>query len=84
VLFTTLYPPNTSRPDRFNWCALKPPADAPCLQVTADMQIAARSYHSGGVVNAARVDGSVAAISDDIEVAVYNQLGSRSGGVGID
>jgi prepilin-type N-terminal cleavage/methylation domain-containing protein/prepilin-type processing-associated H-X9-DG protein len=77
VLFTTLYPPNTSRPDRFNWCALKPPADAPCLQVTVDMQIAARSYHSGGIVNAARVDGSVAAISDDIEVAVYNQLGSR-------
>lgn len=84
VLFTTLYPPNTSRPDRFNWCALKPPADAPCLQTMADMQIAARSYHSGGVVNAARVDGSVAAISDDIEVAVYNQLGSRSGGVGSD
>ncbi|QDT75074.1 DUF1559 domain-containing protein [Lacipirellula limnantheis] len=84
VLFTTLYPPNTSRPDRFNWCALKPPADAPCLQVTSEMQIAARSYHSGGIVNAARVDGSVAAISDDVEVAVYNQLGSRGGGVGID
>ena len=84
VLFTTLYPPNTSRPDRFNWCALKPPADAPCLQVTSDMQIAARSYHSGGIVNAARVDGSVAAISDDIEVAVYNQLGSRNGVAGIE
>ena len=84
VLFTTLYPPNTSRPDRFNWCALKPPADAPCLQVTSDMQIAARSYHSGGIVNAARVDGSVAALSDDIEVAVYNQLGSRNGVAGIE
>ena len=84
VLFTTLYPPNTSRPDRFNWCALKPPADAPCLQVTSDMQIAARSYHSGGIVNAARVDGSVAALSDDVEVAVYNQLGSRNGVAGIE
>jgi prepilin-type processing-associated H-X9-DG protein len=42
------------------------------------MQLAARSYHSGGV-NAARADGSVASISDDIDVEVYNALGSRNG-----
>ena len=23
AMFTTLYPPNTTRPDRFNWCALE-------------------------------------------------------------
>jgi prepilin-type N-terminal cleavage/methylation domain-containing protein/prepilin-type processing-associated H-X9-DG protein len=79
VTFTTLYPPNTTRPDRFNWCALKPPADAPCIQTTVEMQVAARSYHSGGVVNAARVDGSVEAISEDVDVIAYNALGSRNG-----
>jgi len=83
VMFTTLYPPNTSRPDQFNWCALRPPADAPCLQTSVDMQIAARSYHNG-IVNAARADGSVAAIADDVDLTVYNQLGSRGGGVGLD
>ncbi|MEX2171560.1 MAG: DUF1559 domain-containing protein [Pirellulales bacterium] len=80
VMFTTLYPPNTPRPDRFNWCALKPPADAPCIQTATDMQLAARSYHSGGVVNAARIDGSVASIPEGIDVVVYNALGSRNGG----
>ena len=44
------------------------------------MQLAARSYHSGGVVNAARVDGSVTSISDAIDVVAYNALGSRNGG----
>jgi prepilin-type processing-associated H-X9-DG protein len=80
VMFTTLYPPNTTRPDRFNWCAIRPPVDAPCIQTTTDMQLAARSYHSGGMVNAARVDGSVASISEGIDVIVYNALGSRNGG----
>jgi prepilin-type N-terminal cleavage/methylation domain-containing protein len=79
VTFTTLYPPNTTRPDRFNWCALKPPADAPCIQTATDMQLAARSYHTGGIVNAARIDGSVASISEGIDVVVYNALGSRNG-----
>jgi prepilin-type N-terminal cleavage/methylation domain-containing protein len=79
VMFTTLYPPNTTRPDRFNWCALKPPEDAPCIQTTVDMQLAARSYHTGGLVNSARIDGSVAAIADSIDVVAYNALGSRNG-----
>jgi prepilin-type N-terminal cleavage/methylation domain-containing protein len=79
VMFTTLYPPNTTRPDRFNWCALNPPADAPCLQTTVDMHVSTRSYHPG-IVNAARADGSVASIADGVDVAVYNALGSRNGG----
>ena len=41
--------------------------------------ITARSYHQG-VVNAARLDGSVQAINDDIELTVWRALSTRNGG----
>jgi prepilin-type N-terminal cleavage/methylation domain-containing protein len=79
VYFTTLYPPNTSRPDVFNWCSQTPPHYAPCLQSSSNMQLAARSHHPG-IANTCRADGSVGAVVNEIDVLVYNALGSRNGG----
>ena len=78
VLFSTLNPPNTSQPDVFNWCAHNPPPQAPCLQSSRDMQVAARSYHPG-MVNVCRADGSVSSIQDGVDVVVYSAMGSRNG-----
>ncbi|MFK7817998.1 MAG: DUF1559 domain-containing protein [Planctomycetaceae bacterium] len=41
--------------------------------------ITARSYHSGGIVQAAMMDGSVQAISNEVELSVWRALGSRHG-----
>jgi prepilin-type N-terminal cleavage/methylation domain-containing protein len=79
VLFTTLYPPNTSRPDQFNWCANTPPPHAPCIWTGDNMQVSARSHHEG-VVNVCRADGSVDSIENGIDLLVYNAMGSRNGG----
>jgi len=42
--------------------------------------ITSRSYHSGGIVNALRMDGSVRPYSQTIQRAVWQALGSRAGG----
>jgi prepilin-type processing-associated H-X9-DG protein len=77
VLFSTLYPPNTSVPDQHNFCQGIP--RAPCSQTNTDIVVSARSYHSGGV-NVVLADGSVRSISDGVNATVYNNLGSRAGG----
>lgn len=78
VLFSTLYPPNTSRPDQFNWCSQTPPPQAPCIQSTSNMYVSARSYHAGAV-NVCRVDGSVDSVTGGVDVLIYNAMGSRNG-----
>ena len=42
--------------------------------------ITARSFHSGGIVNAALMDGSVRTISKTISLATWRALGTRAGG----
>jgi prepilin-type N-terminal cleavage/methylation domain-containing protein len=42
--------------------------------------VTARSYHAGGVVNAAMVDGSIHAISGDVDLLVWRALATRAGG----
>jgi prepilin-type processing-associated H-X9-DG protein len=42
--------------------------------------ITSRSYHSGGVVNVAMVDGSVQSISNEINLATWRAMATRSGG----
>ena len=75
--FSTLYPPNTTNPDRYQWSfdAML----APAVANSSDGVISARSAHPGGV-NAAFVDGSVTFISDSVDSTVYNAYGSRNGG----
>jgi prepilin-type N-terminal cleavage/methylation domain-containing protein/prepilin-type processing-associated H-X9-DG protein len=42
--------------------------------------ITARSYHSGGIVNAALMDGSVRTISRTIGLPIWRAMGTRAGG----
>jgi len=45
--------------------------------------ITSRSYHTGGIVNAVLMDGSVRPISDTIELSVWQALATRNGGEAI-
>jgi prepilin-type N-terminal cleavage/methylation domain-containing protein len=77
-LFSTLYPPNTSQPDRHAYCI--DTKVAPCTDNGGtNTVVSARSLHRGGVV-AALADGSVRFISDQINLIPYAALGSRAGG----
>ena len=42
--------------------------------------VTSRSYHSGGVVNVAKMDGSVDSISSDINIDVWRAMATRDGG----
>ena len=86
VNFTTLYPPNTSVPDKINWLSTRPVPDAPALTgpsgsgrwLAQDGYLSARSYHEGGV-NMLMADGAVQFMPDDVDPQVYKGLGSRNG-----
>jgi hypothetical protein len=66
VLFTTLEPPNSPRPDEISWSSTKNDVSQAPLAEQGENGfyfLTARSYHVG-VVNLARADGSVAAVSE--------------------
>ena len=42
--------------------------------------ITARSYHTGGVVNALMMDGSIRAVAPSIALPIWRALGTRNGG----
>jgi prepilin-type N-terminal cleavage/methylation domain-containing protein/prepilin-type processing-associated H-X9-DG protein len=46
--------------------------------------VTSRSYHSGGVVNAAMVDGSIRAVSRDIDILVWRAMATRGGEESVD
>jgi len=78
ALFSTKYPPNTSQPDRHNYCSNKLP-EAPCTPTGTNVIVSARSYHSGGVM-CALADGSVRFLSENVDSDTYHALGTRAGG----
>ncbi|MFQ3648796.1 MAG: DUF1559 domain-containing protein [Gemmataceae bacterium] len=84
-MFTTLTQPNSSTPDQLVSCEANIPPTDPlgrvCTQNQSDGNTwaAARSRHTGGV-NAAFADGSVRFITNNINVSVWQALGTRSGG----
>lgn len=77
ILFSTLYPPNSTVHDRLNYCQSIPAS--PCDPGSDNMIVLARSLHTG-VVNAALADGSVRSISNSVNTTVYKDLGTRAGG----
>jgi prepilin-type N-terminal cleavage/methylation domain-containing protein/prepilin-type processing-associated H-X9-DG protein len=77
TLFSTLYPPNSTAPDRVDECLPYP--RAPCSKGSDDLVMTLRSYHPGGV-NALLADGHVRFISDMVANNVYQALGTRAGG----
>ncbi len=78
ALFSTKYPPNTSQPDRHNYC-LNKVEQAPCTATGTNVIVSARSYHPGGVLSGL-ADGSVRFLSESIDIDTYNALGTRAGG----
>ncbi len=77
ALFSTKYPPNTSQPDRHNYC-LNTIDEAPCTPTLTNVIVSARSYHSGGVTGGL-ADGSVRFLSETIDITIYRALGTRAG-----
>lgn len=81
VTFTTLITPNTMVPDVFDWCAVQPVPQAPCIDAgfTAPMYVSARSFHPGGV-NFGLADGSARFVENEVDPVAYAGWGSRDGG----
>jgi prepilin-type N-terminal cleavage/methylation domain-containing protein len=76
--FTTMRSPNTPVGDSCQYCAGTP--NVPCRAcVGSNEEIHARSWHPGGV-QVALADASVQFISDSIDQAVFQALGTRNGG----
>jgi prepilin-type processing-associated H-X9-DG protein len=77
VLFSTLYPPNTTVGDRSDYC--QPLPDAPCQALGGTSLIqSARSGHSGGV-NVGMGDGSVRFVSENVDLLTWQAAGTREG-----
>jgi len=92
--FTATFAPNTviSYPDNgetFNvdwnshrvvgWSESDPTGYRSQTEVTY-AAVTSRSYHSGDVVNVARMDGSVDSIASDIDLIVWRAMATREGG----
>lgn len=83
--FTTTLQPNTNVEVNHNGflyqhCDFNSQAEGRSATNPTVAAITARSYHSGGSVNAARVDGSVQSIPQSIDLMVWRALGTRAGG----
>jgi prepilin-type N-terminal cleavage/methylation domain-containing protein/prepilin-type processing-associated H-X9-DG protein len=82
--FTTTLTPNTRVPVTFAGVELD--ADVNSRQegssatVPTCAAITARSYHTGGIVNVAMMDGSVRNVSRNVNLPIWRALGTRSGG----
>ena len=73
ALVSTLYPPNTTEPDRLNYCICDPDY-APCVFTGTNVVVSARSAHPGGAV-VTLADGSGRFIANDIDVDVWRAAG---------
>ncbi|QDT64892.1 DUF1559 domain-containing protein [Calycomorphotria hydatis] len=81
--FTAAMPPNTSQPDRVQYCKSLVYDNAPCEDTTEAGAIGAtsysRSWHIGGA-QFAQADGSVRFIGENIDRLTFRNLGRRADG----
>ncbi len=80
-IFSTLTGPNSAVPDGVWGCRTAPSEGMPCTQIQGsyiDQYAAARSYHVGGV-HGTLGDGSVRFFSQNIDLLIWQGLGSRQG-----
>jgi prepilin-type N-terminal cleavage/methylation domain-containing protein/prepilin-type processing-associated H-X9-DG protein len=78
VLFSTLYPPNTSAPDVDDYCQTIPTAPCTATVPTTGYIQSARSDHLGGI-NVLMADGSVHFVSNNVAPAAWQAAGSMAG-----
>ncbi len=77
LTFTTIRPPNTPTGDVAQYC--NGTEDAPCRSCSGqNNEIHARSRHEGGV-HALMGDGAVRFVSENIDTALFQALGTREG-----
>ncbi len=82
--FTTTLPPNTKVTVTVG--GLQYDADVNSRQegssttIPTCAAITSRSYHSGGIVNVALMDGSVRSVNSSISLVVWRAFGTRAGG----
>jgi prepilin-type N-terminal cleavage/methylation domain-containing protein/prepilin-type processing-associated H-X9-DG protein len=81
--FTAVFTPNTrvecdqsGQIYDVDWTAKREETSETELTYSA---VTSRSYHSGGIVNVAMVDGSVHGVTDAIELLVWRAMATRSG-----
>jgi prepilin-type N-terminal cleavage/methylation domain-containing protein/prepilin-type processing-associated H-X9-DG protein len=81
--FTGTFPPNTkvaySDGSQEYDVDFVSQSEKPVAPATTYAAVTSRSYHSGGLVNAALMDGSVRGVTSEIEVAVWRALSTRNG-----
>jgi prepilin-type N-terminal cleavage/methylation domain-containing protein/prepilin-type processing-associated H-X9-DG protein len=86
--FTTTLTPNTKVLVTYNGliydCDFNSRQEGSSATLPTRAAITARSYHSGGIVNVAMMDGSVRAVHQNISLATWRALGTRNGGEVID
>ena len=78
VLFTALYPPNTTIGDTHPYCINSPPT-LPCTS-GSEYKLSLRSHHPGGVT-VALGDGSCRFVPETINLDVWQRLGARNDGL---
>lgn len=75
--FSTIRPPNTTVGDVMQYC--QGSVNVPCRQCSNGLtEVHARSWHTGGV-HLALVDGSIRFISDNINTATFQAIGTIGG-----
>jgi prepilin-type N-terminal cleavage/methylation domain-containing protein len=80
-IFCTQNSPNSAVPDGVWGCRNMPSEGMPCVQIGSpytEMHAAARSYHVGGVMGCMG-DGSTRLFTDNIDLLVWQALGTRGG-----
>ncbi len=82
AVFHGHYQPNTTQPDAFQqtrYCNDQPLQGLPCFAPEAEVQLAARSRHRGGVL-AGLCDGSVTFIEEGVALNAWRALSTTQGG----
>jgi prepilin-type N-terminal cleavage/methylation domain-containing protein/prepilin-type processing-associated H-X9-DG protein len=82
--FTTVLTPNTAVASGVvgvpDWADVNLMQEGRSATLPSYAAITARSYHAGGLVNVALMDGSVRSVRNGIDLLIWRALGTRQGG----